>query len=87
MFDLFYRNRRLMVLTIVLIVVAGLSAYQSLPRLEDPELISRDAVVFTRFAGADAERVEALVTEKIEEELFEPPGTELHSDGDPEAGA
>jgi multidrug efflux pump subunit AcrB len=71
MFDLFYRNRRLLVLTIALIMVAGISAYQSLPRLEDPELTSRDAIVMTRFPGADAERVEALVTEKIEEELFD----------------
>ena len=71
MSDLFYRNRRLLVLTIALIAVAGISAYQSLPRLEDPELISRNAIVITRFPGADAERVEALVTEKIEEELFD----------------
>jgi multidrug efflux pump subunit AcrB len=71
MFDLFYRNPRLLVLTISLVAVAGLSAYQSLPRLEDPELISRNAIVTTRFHGADAERVEALVTEKIEDELFD----------------
>lgn len=71
MFDLFYRNRRLLVLTIALIFVAGISAIGSLPRLEDPELTSRDAIVTTRFAGADAERVEALVTEKIEKELFD----------------
>jgi multidrug efflux pump subunit AcrB len=71
MFDHFYRNRRLLVLTIALVAVAGLSAYQSLPRLEDPELISRNAIVTTRFPGADAERVEAMVTEKTEEELFD----------------
>ena len=71
MSDLFYRNRRLLVLIVALILVAGFSAYESLPRMEDPELISRNSVVNTRFAGADAERVESLVTEKIEEELFE----------------
>jgi len=71
MSDLFYRNRRLLVLTIALIVVAGISAYESLPRLEDPELIPRNAIVTTRFPGADAERVEALVTDTIEEELFD----------------
>ena len=71
MSDLFYRNPRLLVLTIALIAVGGISAYQGLPRLEDPELISRNAIVATRFPGADAERVEALVTEKIEEELFD----------------
>ena len=47
MSDLFYRNRRLLVLAIALIAVAGISAYQSLPRLEDPELISRNAIVAT----------------------------------------
>ena len=71
MSDLFFRNHRLLVLTIALIAVAGTSAYHALPRLEDPELISRNAIVTTRFPGADAERVEALVTEKIEEELFD----------------
>ncbi|MGI9455236.1 MAG: efflux RND transporter permease subunit [Aeoliella sp.] len=71
MLDLFYRNRRLLVLAIVLIVVAGLSAFESLPRLEDPELIPRNAIVSTRFPGADAERVEALVTDLIEQELFD----------------
>lgn len=71
MSDLYYRNRRLLVLTIALITVAGLAAFQSLPRLEDPELISRDAIVTTRVPGADAERVESLVTEKIEDELFD----------------
>jgi multidrug efflux pump len=71
MLDLYYRNRRLLVLTIAVILVAGISAYESLPRLEDPELISRNAIVTTRYLGADAERVEALVTEKIEDELFD----------------
>ena len=58
--------------TVTVVVLAlGYLAYQNLPRLEDPELISRNAVVYTRFPGANAERVEALVTEKIEEELFD----------------
>ncbi|MEO0684552.1 MAG: efflux RND transporter permease subunit, partial [Cyanobacteria bacterium J06649_11] len=57
--------------TIVLIAVWGISSYFTLPRLEDPELVSRNAVVTTFFPGADAERVEALVTEKIEDKLTE----------------
>lgn len=71
MFDIFYRNTRLLILTLLLIAFWGLSSFQSLPRLEDPELVSRSAVVTTFFPGADAERVEALVTEKIEEEVAE----------------
>lgn len=71
MSNLFYRNRRLLVLTISLILVAGLSSYVILPRMEDPLLTERAANVNTFFPGADAERVEALVTEKLEEKLRE----------------
>ena len=68
---LFYRNRRLLILMIALISVAGLSSYYVLPRMEDPVLTQRVARVNTRFPGADATRVESLVSEKIEEELRE----------------
>jgi multidrug efflux pump subunit AcrB len=71
MFTLFYRNTRLLILTIILIAVWGISSYFALPRLEDPELVSRFAIVKTFFSGADAERVENLVTEKIENKLTE----------------
>ncbi|MDF1742720.1 MAG: efflux RND transporter permease subunit [Gimesia sp.] len=68
---LFYRNRRLLILMIALITVAGLSSYYVLPRMEDPVLTQRVARVNTRFPGADATRVESLVSEKIEQELRE----------------
>ncbi|MEM8675067.1 MAG: efflux RND transporter permease subunit [Cyanobacteria bacterium P01_G01_bin.67] len=67
----FYRNIRLLILTLILIFAWGMSSFQSLPRQEDPELVARDAVVSTVFPGASAERVEALVTEVIESELAE----------------
>lgn len=69
--NLFYRNTRLLILTVILIFVWGLSSFQLLPRLEDPELTNRVATVTTLFPGADAARVESLVTEKIESELQE----------------
>ena len=71
MSNLFYHQPRLMVLTIALILVGGLSSYYVLPRMEDPLLTERAAMVITRYPGADAERVESLVTEKLEEELRE----------------
>ncbi len=71
MTKIFYRNVRLLILTIILILVWGLSSFQVLPRQEDPELVKRSAVVTTQFPGASAERVEALVTEVIESELSE----------------
>lgn len=71
MTTLFYRNFRLLILAILIIITWGISAFFTLPRLEDPELVSRQAVVTTFLPGADAERVETLVTEKIEAELSE----------------
>lgn len=67
----FYRNIRLLILTIFLVLAWGFLSFQSLPRQEDPELVSRIAVVQTAFPGANAERVESLVTEVIESELSE----------------
>ena len=71
MFTLFYRNSRLLILTIILIFVWGISSYFALPRLEDPELVSRNATVKTFFPGADASRIEALITDKIEDKFTE----------------
>ncbi len=67
----FYRNIRLLVLTFILIIAWGISSFESLPRQEDPELVSRVAVVLTPFPGASAQRVEALVTEVLEGEIAE----------------
>ena len=61
-------------MTIVLIVVAGISGYIALPRLEDPETGVRWAYIYTRLPGASAERVENLVTEKIENRIREVEG-------------
>ncbi|MEM7579195.1 MAG: efflux RND transporter permease subunit [Cyanobacteria bacterium P01_A01_bin.80] len=67
----FFRNIRLLILTFILIIFWGLSAFQSLPRQEDPQLVARTGIITTIFPGASAERVEALVTEVIESEMSE----------------
>ncbi|WP_017659110.1 efflux RND transporter permease subunit [Baaleninema simplex] len=66
MWSLFYRNLRLLILTICLIVVWGVSSYQTLPQLEDPEFSQWYGGVLTSFPGVSASRVETLVTEKVE---------------------
>ncbi|MGL1931538.1 MAG: efflux RND transporter permease subunit [Desulfotalea sp.] len=64
-------NPHLLVLTIIIILVGGISAINSMPRLEDPVITTRNATIITLVPGASAERVEAQVTEKIENELQE----------------
>ncbi len=69
MFNLFFRNRQLLFLTLTLVVVWGVSSFFTLPRLEDPEIAQRFSTITTIFPGASAERVESLVTDRLEEEL------------------
>ena len=71
MTTLFYRNFRLLILAILIIIAWGISSFFTLPRLEDPELVSRVAIIKTFLPGANAKRVETLITEKIEAELSE----------------
>ncbi|MCA9139219.1 MAG: efflux RND transporter permease subunit [Planctomycetales bacterium] len=67
----FYRNPRALVLVVGLVVVSGLSSLAVMPRMEDPIIGQRGALVATRMPGADAERIEALITEPLEERLQE----------------
>lgn len=70
---LFFRNRHLLGLATIIILVAGVSALSSLPRLEDPIITQRNPIVLTPVPGASAERVEALVSKPIEDALAEIP--------------
>ena len=69
MSTLFYRFPRLTLLSVILLIAAGLGAFMSLGRQEDPSLTERFGTVVTVFPGASAERVEALVTEPIEDAI------------------
>ncbi|MEZ9900032.1 efflux RND transporter permease subunit [Vibrio breoganii] len=64
-------NTRLLVLMTAFLLVSGFSALNTLPRAEDPVISNRFANVTTTFPGASAERVEALVTEVVENKLRE----------------
>jgi len=69
--NLFFRSPRLLVLFLALITTAGFASFQLLPRAEDPELTARNVQIFTAYPGASAARVEALVTDVIEDMLAE----------------
>ncbi|NRA98069.1 MAG: efflux RND transporter permease subunit, partial [Planctomycetes bacterium] len=61
---------------LAVIAIAGLFTYLDMPRAEDPGFTVRTAVVVTRFPGASAERVEQLVTDKLEKKIQEMPELE-----------
>lgn len=73
MATLFFRNKRIVALTVLMIFAAGMSALVSIGRQEDPTITNIFATIVTPYPGADPARVESLVTEKIEDNLKEIP--------------
>jgi len=67
----FFENRYLLVLGLAIIFLAGYSALSNMPRIEDPRITNRYPQIVTVLPGASAERVEALVTDRIEDSLRE----------------
>ncbi|MGF1451140.1 MAG: hypothetical protein ACFB21_03580, partial [Opitutales bacterium] len=70
---IFMRNGHLLVLTVALIFAAGWSSLNNMPRLEDPVITTRNAIIVTIAPGSTAERVEALVAQPLEDRLLEVP--------------
>ncbi len=64
---------RITITVLVLIAILGLMSYKELPKSEDPGYVVRAARVVTFFPGASPERVENLVTDKLEEVIEEIP--------------
>ena len=56
-------------LVIVLPIVAGTFAYQSLPKEGEPEISAPHAIIITPYPGASPSEIESLVTNPLEEEL------------------
>lgn len=73
MWTLFYRLPRLSALATIVILVSGLFAVLTLGRQEDPTLVERFGFIVTPLPGADAERIEATITDPIERRLLELP--------------
>lgn len=68
-----FRNPRLLFLVLSVIAALAVSAMTKIGRQEDPTITNIFATIVTPYAGAAPARVEALVTEKIENELHEIP--------------
>lgn len=65
------KENRLTLTVVVFVLLGGLIALFNLPRSEDPKIPFRFALVTTIYPGASAERIENLVTGKIEEAVKE----------------
>ena len=63
------QGNRITLTALALIMAAGIAAFFNLPRAEDPGFTIRVARVTTLFPGASPQRVERLVTDKLEREI------------------
>ncbi len=70
---LLYREPRLLALLLCIIITLGFSAYLTIGKQEDPTITNLFATIITPYPGADPERVEALVSKKLEDELKQIP--------------
>ena len=66
-------NNRVTAVALIVILFAGIQVYDRMPRNEDPGFIIRTAQVLTFFPGASPERVELLVSDKLEKAIEEIP--------------
>ncbi|MGI9525135.1 MAG: efflux RND transporter permease subunit [Hyphomicrobiaceae bacterium] len=60
---------RVALLFIVIVAVAGFFAYLTYPKQEDPSIQIREAVVWAHYPGMAPQRVEDLITRKLEEQI------------------
>ncbi len=66
-------KKRITSISLFIIALAGILTFINMPRAEDPGFIIRVAQIVTTFPGASPERVELLVTDKLEKKIQEMP--------------
>ena len=66
-------KNRITAFALVFVLLAGLMAFQNMPRAEDPGFVIRVALILTYFPGAAPERIEMLITDKLEKAIQEMP--------------
>ncbi len=62
-------NSRTVIMVILLVIVGGGYAFKDLPKLEDPFITIREALVIAKYPGMPVEQVERLITRPIEEKI------------------
>lgn len=66
-------NNRTTIVFLLVLILLGIQSYKSIPRAYDPGFIIRAAQVITYFPGGSPERVEQLISDKIEKVVQEIP--------------
>ncbi len=71
-----FEYRKLIFITLTAFLLYGLVSYFTLPAREDPQITIREALVITQYPGLNPERVEDLITKKLERSIRKIPQVE-----------
>src|SRR5271168_2468874 len=67
----FTENRQISWVALLIVIAWGIYGYGKMPKRKDPDIPVKEAQVICAWPGVSADRVEQLVTRKIEEKLAE----------------
>ncbi len=71
-----FHYRRLVFMALTALLLYGVISYFTLPAREDPQITIREALVVTQYPGLNPERVEDLITKKLERAIRQIPEIE-----------
>ena len=63
------QNRKLVLFLVACLLIGGILAIRSMSKLEDPEIVVKQALVVTTYPGASAHQVELEVTDLLEKSI------------------
>ena len=67
--ELAFKYQKIFLFIVVSLMVYGGISYFTLPSQEDPTITSREAIVTTKYPGMSPQRIELLITKKLEENI------------------
>ncbi len=67
----FTENRQISWVALLLVIAWGIYGYGKMPKRKDPDIPVKEAQVICAWPGVSADRVEQLVTRRIEQQLAE----------------
>jgi len=70
------KNHMVVLAVVFMVLFTGPLSFQSHPSREDPKILIRTAVISAQFPGMSPERIENLITTKVEEKIREIPEIE-----------
>ncbi len=65
--ELAFKYKKIFLFIVVSLMLYGGISYFTLPSQEDPSIVIREAIVTTNFPGMSPQRIELLITKKLEE--------------------